>query len=85
MDRGVWQATAHGSAKVGHNLATKPPEANKWMNEERYRGRLSRSILATQGGLILTEQHVVVVSHNHREETVFALITLRTLVNVMSF
>ena len=75
MDRGVWQATAHGATKVGHNLATKPrPEANKWMNEERYRGRLPCSILATQGGLILTEQCVVVVSHNHIEETMFALI-----------
>ena len=25
MDKGVWQATAHGVARVGHNLATKPP------------------------------------------------------------
>ena len=25
MDRGAWQATAHGVAKEGHNLATKPP------------------------------------------------------------
>ena len=25
MDRGAWQATVHGVAKVGHNLATKPP------------------------------------------------------------
>ena len=25
MDRGVWQATAHGVARVGHDLATKPP------------------------------------------------------------
>ena len=24
-DRGVWQATVHGSQRVGHNLATKPP------------------------------------------------------------
>ena len=25
MDRGAWQTTAHGVARVGHDLATKPP------------------------------------------------------------
>ena len=25
MDRGAWQATVHGIARVGHDLATKPP------------------------------------------------------------
>ena len=25
MDRGAWQATVHGAARVRHNLATKPP------------------------------------------------------------
>ena len=25
MDRGAWQATAHGVTRVGHNLTTKPP------------------------------------------------------------
>ena len=25
MDGGSWQATVHGVASVGHNLATKPP------------------------------------------------------------
>ena len=25
MDRGAWQATVHGVAKVRHDLATKPP------------------------------------------------------------
>ena len=25
LDRGAWQATVHGVARVGHNLATKPP------------------------------------------------------------
>ena len=24
MDRGAWQATGHGVARVGHNLAIKP-------------------------------------------------------------
>ena len=25
MDRGAWQATVHGIARVGYDLATKPP------------------------------------------------------------
>ena len=25
MDRGAWQATDHGTARVGHDLVTKPP------------------------------------------------------------
>ena len=25
MDRGAWQATVHRAARVGHDLATKPP------------------------------------------------------------
>ena len=25
MDRGAWQATVHGVARVGHNLVTRPP------------------------------------------------------------
>ena len=25
MDRGAWQATVHGVARIGHDLATKPP------------------------------------------------------------
>ena len=71
MDRGVWQATAHGAARVRHNLATKPPpEANKWMNEDRYRGRLPCSIPATQGGFVLIEQRMVVVSQSYRRNHV---------------
>ena len=36
MDRGAWQATAHGVARIGHDLETKPPNSeaklppNKW-------------------------------------------------------
>ena len=26
VDRGAWQATVHGVARVGHDLATKPPQ-----------------------------------------------------------
>ena len=25
LDRGAWQAPVHGVTRVGHNLATKPP------------------------------------------------------------
>ena len=25
MDRGAWQGTVHGVARVGHDIATKPP------------------------------------------------------------
>ena len=25
MDRGAWQAIAHGVARVGHDIASKPP------------------------------------------------------------
>ena len=28
MDRGAWQATVHGLARVGHDLMTKPPPSN---------------------------------------------------------
>ena len=30
MDRGAWQATVHGIARVGHNLVTKPPLPSLW-------------------------------------------------------
>ena len=31
MGRGAWQATDHGTARVGHDLATKPPPATWWL------------------------------------------------------
>ena len=30
MDRGAWQATVHGIARVGHDLVTKPPPCALW-------------------------------------------------------
>ena len=30
MDRGAWQATVPGVARVGHDLATKPPPQALW-------------------------------------------------------
>ena len=35
MDRGAWRATVHGVARVGHNLATKPPYAKKWSSSNK--------------------------------------------------
>ena len=32
MDRGAWQATAHGVSRVGHDRATKPPQGQKAKN-----------------------------------------------------
>ena len=35
MDRGAWQATVHGVARVRHDLATKPPiDKNKTETEK---------------------------------------------------
>ena len=30
MDRGAWRAAVHGVARVGHDLATKPPPLWGW-------------------------------------------------------
>ena len=30
MDRGAWRTTVHRVARVGHNLATKPPSLWLW-------------------------------------------------------
>ena len=32
MDSGAWWATVRGDARVGHNLATKPPQAARISN-----------------------------------------------------
>ena len=29
MDRGAWQAAVHEVARVGHDLATKPPQLSR--------------------------------------------------------
>ena len=40
MDRGTWRATVHGVARVGYDLATKPPpkaptfHGDEWMGGE---------------------------------------------------
>ena len=31
MDRGAWEATAHGVTRVGHDLVTKPPPPPSWL------------------------------------------------------
>ena len=37
MDRGAWQATVHGIARVRHDLATKPPPTC-WRREGKVEG-----------------------------------------------
>ena len=32
MDRGAWWAIVHGVARVGHDLATKPPPPSIYLN-----------------------------------------------------
>ena len=36
MDRGDWQATAHGVARVGHDLVTKPPPEDQTFLQRRH-------------------------------------------------
>ena len=38
MDREAWQATVHGIARVGHDLATKPPPLPPFFPKDRYSG-----------------------------------------------
>ena len=33
-DRGAWQATVHGVARMGHDLATKPPLPPKHVTQQ---------------------------------------------------
>ena len=46
MDRGAWQATVHGVARVEHDLVTKsplPPTANIILHGEKLEAFLPRS------------------------------------------
>ena len=43
MDRGAWQATVHRTARVGHNLATKPPPPmTRWKSQRSSAGDLGK-------------------------------------------
>jgi len=44
MDRGAWQATVHGVARVGHDIVTKPPQ---WGEIRGERQEKSRGLRAT--------------------------------------
>ena len=46
MDRGAWQATVHGVARVGHDLATKPPPSKRLRDRSLSR-QLGACVLAT--------------------------------------
>ena len=39
MDGGAWQTTVHGVARVGHDLAAKPPQP--WLRDHKEGPRLS--------------------------------------------
>ena len=43
MDRGAWQATVHGVARVGHDLATKPPPKFSFKNEREIKTFIDKS------------------------------------------
>ena len=45
MDRGAWQATVHGVARVGHDLATKPPPPHVWLSPFTAHLKLSHYLL----------------------------------------
>ena len=51
-DRGAWRATVHGVARVGHDLATKPPDPLDYMvncmQAEQWRISLQWVILCAQ-------------------------------------
>ena len=38
MDRGAWQATVHGVARAGHNLAAKSPPPYLWHKYQTLKG-----------------------------------------------
>ena len=44
MDRGAWQATVHGVARVGHNLVTKERESNRTFLMEKKNTTVSEII-----------------------------------------
>ena len=52
MDRGAWQAIVHGVERVGHGLATKPPQVN-WGTQsstELSSAQLSSAVVLNSAG-----------------------------------
>ena len=39
MDRGAWQVTVHGVARVGHDIVTKPPQWGEIRGERQEKSR----------------------------------------------
>ena len=52
MDKGAWWATVHGVARVGHNLATKPPLyiCNEMLLSHKEEKKIENSHLQQHGG-----------------------------------
>ena len=50
MDRGAWQATVHGVARVRHDLATKPPPPEEMVKKKQNKkGRVKSLLVRKQG------------------------------------
>ena len=54
IDRGAWQATVHGVARVRYNLATKPPQVNTDLN-------IAQSLDFTSKPIVLTSTFVLII------------------------
>ena len=54
IDRGAWQATVHGVARVRYNLATKPPQVNTDLNIAQSLDFTSKPIVLTSTPIVLT-------------------------------
>ena len=62
MDRGAWRATVHGVARVGQNLATKPPPPDT-PNQVRVCSYFSELNFLNSKSLIKIRTQIVRVMH----------------------
>ena len=61
IDRGAWQATVHGVARVRYNLATKPPQVNTDLNIAQSLDFTSKPIVLTSTPIVLTSTFVLII------------------------
>ena len=52
MDRGAWQATDHGIARVRHDLVPKPPPATWWLFKLKFKTELNYSVQGWAPGFL---------------------------------
>ena len=74
-DRGAWQATVHGVARVGHDLATKPPLYSNSLSFQY----VQDFTLSTEGKVVHTEFTVKWGTHKCIENCHWARRSLRML------